>query len=87
MSSQAGSGYLEGRSSASWEAARRHDVTHRSPSYRQRSRSLRRRRGVVSLQTSERNRAVREFLGNAAHAMGYFAVTAVVVWLIFAYVP
>lgn len=90
MSSQAGSGYLEGRSSASWEAARRHDVARRSPSYRRPFReglSRRRRHSVVRLQTSGRNRALRDVIGAAGQTLGYIALTAVVVLLAFAYVP
>lgn len=87
MNSQAGSGYLEGPSSASSAAAKRHDVTRRSRSYRRRSRSLTRRRGVVPLATVERNRVVREVFSATAQTLGYVALTALAVWLAFAYVP
>lgn len=89
MNSQAGSGFLEGRSSASWEVARRHDPSRkgRSPSYRRRSPSRRRGPAVVRLQTGERNHALREVIAEAAQALGYLALTAVALLLVFAYVP
>lgn len=88
MNSQAGSGYLEGPCSASSAAARRHPPrADRSRSYRRRSRSLRRRTGVVPLATVERNRVVREVITATAQTLGYVALTALAVWLAFVYVP
>lgn len=88
MNSQAGSGYLEGPSSASSEAARRHDTTRRLRSYRRRSRSLSRRgRSAVPRVTVERNRVVREVMAATAQTLGYVAVTGLAIWLAFTYVP